>query len=49
LHKDYYAYISKMGKNLDKHFNPDINEAFEPVELDNELIKAVKKEIDNIL
>lgn len=41
-HKEYYAYISKLGKNIDKNFNQEINEAFEPVEMNNDLLKAVR-------
>lgn len=44
-HKDYYAYISKFGKNIEKNFNKKINSVFEPHEFDDEIIQQVKQYI----
>jgi len=38
-HKDYYAYISKFGKNIEKNFNKKINSVFEPHEFDDKIIQ----------
>jgi hypothetical protein len=40
-HKEYFAYISKSGKDIEKTFNKDINNIFNTTKLDNTLINDV--------
>eukprot|EP01016_Furgasonia_blochmanni_P038347 TRINITY_DN461_c0_g2_i9.p1 TRINITY_DN461_c0_g2~~TRINITY_DN461_c0_g2_i9.p1 ORF type:complete len:293 (-),score=61.08 TRINITY_DN461_c0_g2_i9:561-1439(-) len=37
-HKEYYAYVSKLGKNVDKFFNKELNNNFCDVKFDSQLI-----------
>jgi hypothetical protein len=40
-HKEYFAYISKFGKEIDKTFNKEINSIFTNTKLDDEYINNV--------
>jgi len=40
-HKDYFAYLSKLGKDIDKSFNKDIDKIFKGTNLEGEQINNV--------
>lgn len=42
-HKDYYAYVSKLGKNIDKCVAKDINQSLFDQDLDRDSITRVSK------
>ena len=41
-HKEYFAYLSKLGKDVDKAFNKDIDNIFRRTSLDNDSINNVR-------
>ena len=41
-HKEYFAYLSKLGKDVDKAFNKDIDNIFKQTKLDHEQINNVR-------
>jgi len=43
-HKDYFAYLSKLGKDIDKSFNKDIDKIFKGTNLEGEQINNVIQE-----
>jgi len=43
-HKEYFAYLSKLGKDIDKGFTKDINNIFQNTKLENEQINNVIQE-----
>lgn len=40
-HKDYFAYLSKLGKDIDKSFNKSIDSIFNTTKPNNEQINNV--------
>ena len=40
-HKEYFAYLSKLGKDIDKGFTKDINNIFQNTKLETEQINNV--------
>lgn len=44
-HKEYFAYLSKLGKDVDKAFNKDIDNVFRHTKMENEQINDVYNNI----
>lgn len=43
-HKEYFAYVSKFGKDIEKTFNKEINTIFTKTHLEEEQINNVNFE-----